>query len=78
MLNSSDSESRTDSDNEDDINQLDSSGDVSNQSSSDQDVCIKGNCNLYIYISIHLKHTFFYFGTYLSPLFLEMDKVWIF
>ncbi|WJZ90314.1 hypothetical protein VitviT2T_009466 [Vitis vinifera] len=29
MLNSSDSESRTDSDNEDDINQLDSSGDVS-------------------------------------------------
>ena len=44
MLNS-DSESRTDSDNEDDINQLDSSGDVSSQSSSDQDVCIKGNCN---------------------------------
>ena len=40
MLNS-DSESRTDSDNEDDINQLDSSGDVSSQSSSDQDVCIK-------------------------------------
>ncbi|RVW71015.1 hypothetical protein CK203_059712 [Vitis vinifera] len=39
------SESRTDSDNEDDINQLDSSGDVSSQSSSDQDVCIKGNCN---------------------------------
>ncbi|RVW73470.1 hypothetical protein CK203_057926 [Vitis vinifera] len=37
----------TDSDNEDDINQLDSSGDVSSQSSSDQDVCIKGaaeNC----------------------------------
>ncbi|RVW71016.1 hypothetical protein CK203_059713 [Vitis vinifera] len=28
-------------DNEDDINQLDSSGDVSSQSSSDQDVCIK-------------------------------------
>ncbi|KAL6312777.1 hypothetical protein AAG906_005921 [Vitis piasezkii] len=44
MLNS-DSESRTDSDNEDDINQLDSSGDVSSQSSSDQDVCIKGNCS---------------------------------
>ncbi|KAL6340409.1 hypothetical protein AAG906_006065 [Vitis piasezkii] len=35
----------TDSDNEDDINQLDSSGDVSSQSSSDQDVCIKGNCS---------------------------------
>ncbi|RVW24955.1 Enzymatic polyprotein [Vitis vinifera] len=35
MLNS-DSESRTDSDNEDDINQLDSSGEVSSQSSSDQ------------------------------------------
>ena len=44
MLNS-DSESKTDSDNEDDINQLDSSGDVSSQSSSDRDVCIKGNCN---------------------------------
>ena len=44
MLNS-DSESRTDSDNEDDINQLDSSGEVSSQSSSDQAECIKGNCN---------------------------------
>ncbi|RVW73467.1 hypothetical protein CK203_057925 [Vitis vinifera] len=40
MLNS-DSESRTDSDNEDDINQLDSSGDVSSQSSSDQDVVLR-------------------------------------
>ncbi|KAL6342180.1 hypothetical protein AAG906_004500 [Vitis piasezkii] len=39
------SESRTDSDNEDDINQLDSSGEVSSQSSSDQAECIKGNCN---------------------------------
>ena len=37
--------SRTNSDNEDDINQLDSSGDVSSQSSSDQADCIKGNCN---------------------------------
>ncbi|KAL6327361.1 hypothetical protein AAG906_018963 [Vitis piasezkii] len=45
MLNSTDSESRTDLDNEDDINQLDSSGEVSNQSSSDQAECIKGNCN---------------------------------
>lgn len=45
LLKTSESESRTDSDNEDDINQLDSSGDVSSQSSSDQDVCIKGNCN---------------------------------
>ncbi|RVW59595.1 hypothetical protein CK203_107445 [Vitis vinifera] len=47
MLNSTDSESRTDSDNEDDINQLDSSGGVSSQSSSDQAECIKGaveNC----------------------------------
>ncbi|RVW17992.1 hypothetical protein CK203_109384 [Vitis vinifera] len=44
MLNS-DFESRTDSDNEDDINQLDSSGEVSSQSSSDQAECIKGNCN---------------------------------
>ena len=44
MLNS-DSESRTDSDNEDDVNQLDSSGEVSSQSSSDQAECIKGNCN---------------------------------
>ncbi|WKA12164.1 hypothetical protein VitviT2T_029580 [Vitis vinifera] len=40
-----DSESRTDSDNEDDINQLDSSGEVSSQSSSDQAEYIKGNCN---------------------------------
>ena len=35
----------TDSDNEDDINQLDSSGEASSQSSSDQGVCIKGSCN---------------------------------
>ncbi|RVW30915.1 hypothetical protein CK203_116409 [Vitis vinifera] len=40
MLNSN-SESRTDSNNEDDINQLDSSGEVSSQSSSDQAECIK-------------------------------------
>ena len=47
----------------DDINQLDSSGDVSSQSSSDQDVCIKGNCNcrpktinpIYIYIYIYIN-----------------------
>ena len=45
LLKTSESELRTDSDNEDDINQLDSSGDISSQSSSDQDVCIKGNCN---------------------------------
>ena len=45
MLNSTDSESRIDSDNEDVINQLDSSGEVSSQSSSDQEECIKGNCN---------------------------------
>ena len=44
MLNSTDFESRTDSDNEDDINQLDSNGGVSSQSSSDQAECIKGNC----------------------------------
>ena len=36
MLNSTDSKSRTDSDNEDDISQLDSSGEASSQSSSDQ------------------------------------------
>ena len=42
MLNSIESESRTNSDNEDDINQLDSSGeDISNQTSSDQEKCIK-------------------------------------
>ena len=44
MLNTSESESKTDSDNEDDINQLDSSGEISNQTSSDQEECIKGNC----------------------------------
>ena len=36
---------KDDSDNEDDINQLDSSGEVSSQSSSDQEECIKGNCD---------------------------------
>ena len=35
----------TDSDNEDDINQLDNSGEVSSQSSSDLEECVKGNCN---------------------------------
>ena len=46
MLNSTESKSRTDSDNEDDINQLDSSGEeISSQTSSDQEECIKGNCN---------------------------------
>ena len=45
VMLSSDSESRTDSDNEDDINQLDSSGEISNQTSSDQEECIKGNCD---------------------------------
>ena len=45
VLLTSESESRTYSNNEDDINQLDGSGKVSSQSSSDQEVCIKGNCN---------------------------------
>ena len=45
MLNTSESESRTDSDNEDDINQLDSSTQISSQTSSDQEECIKGNCD---------------------------------
>ena len=45
MLNTSESKSRTDSDNKDDINQLDSSGEISNQTSSDQEECIKGNCD---------------------------------
>ena len=36
---------KDDSDNEDDINQLDSSGEASSQISSDQEDCIKGNCN---------------------------------
>ena len=45
LLKTSESESRIDLDNEDDINQLDSSGEVSSQSSSDQKGCIKGNCN---------------------------------
>ena len=43
MLNSSESESRSDLDNEDDINQLDSGDEISSQTSSDQDDCIKGN-----------------------------------
>ena len=45
MLNTSESGSRTDSDNEDDINQLDSSGEISSQTSSDHEECIKGNCD---------------------------------
>ena len=45
LLKTSESESRIDSDNEDDINKLDSSGEVSSQSSSDQEEYIKGNCN---------------------------------
>ena len=45
LLKTSESKSRTDSDNEDDINQLDSSGEVSSQTSSDQEECVKGNCN---------------------------------
>ena len=43
MLNSSESKSRIGSDNEDDINQLDSGDEISSQTSSDQDDCIKGN-----------------------------------
>ena len=45
MLNSLESESMINSDNEYDINQLDSSGEISSQTSSDQDNCIKGNCD---------------------------------
>ena len=45
MLNFSESESRTDSDNKDDINKLDSGDEISSQTSSDQDDCIKGNCD---------------------------------
>ena len=45
MLNTSESKSRTDSDNEVDINQLDSCGEISSQTSSDQEECIKGNCD---------------------------------
>ena len=45
LINTLESESRTDSYNEDDINQLDSSGEVSSQSSSDQEECIRGNCD---------------------------------
>ncbi|KAL6346174.1 hypothetical protein AAG906_027912 [Vitis piasezkii] len=41
MLNTSESKSKTDSDNEDDINKLDSSGEISSQTSSDQEECIK-------------------------------------
>ena len=45
LLKTLESESMTDSDNENDINQLDSSGEVSSQTSSDQKECVKGNCN---------------------------------
>ena len=45
LLKTSESELMTDSDNEDDINQLDSSGEASSQTSSDQEECVKGNCN---------------------------------
>ena len=45
MLNSSESRSMTDSDNEDDINQLDSGEEFSSQTCSDQEECITGNCD---------------------------------
>ena len=45
LLSSLESESRTSSDNEDDINQLDTDEETSSQTSSDQDDCIKGNCD---------------------------------
>ncbi|KAL6318637.1 hypothetical protein AAG906_000715 [Vitis piasezkii] len=45
LLKTSESESITDLDNEDDINQLDSSSEISSQTSSDQEECVKGNCN---------------------------------
>ena len=46
MLNPTVSESRTDSNNEDDINLLDSSSEeISSQTSSDQEECIKSNCD---------------------------------
>ena len=45
MLKSSEFESMTNLDNENDINQLDSSGEISSQTSSDQEECVKGNCN---------------------------------
>ena len=45
LLKTSESESRTDSNNEDNINQLDSSSEASSQTYSDQEDCIKGNCN---------------------------------
>ena len=45
MLNSSESKSRTDSNNEDDINQLNSGDEISSQTSIDQDDGIKGNCD---------------------------------
>ena len=45
MLNSSKSKSKTGSDNEDDINQLDSDEEISSQTSSSQEDCINGNCD---------------------------------
>ena len=48
MLNSSESESRTDSDNVDDINQLESDDEISSQTFSDHEDCIKGNCDWHL------------------------------
>ena len=45
MLNSSEFGSRTDSDNEDGINQLDTDEEILSQTSSDQEDYIKGNCD---------------------------------
>ena len=45
ILNTSESEPKTDSDNGDDINKLDSSGEISSQTSSDHEDCIKDNCD---------------------------------
>ena len=45
LLKTSKFESMTDLDNENDINQLDSSGEISSQTSSNQEECVKGNCN---------------------------------
>ena len=45
MLNSLEFESRIDSYNEDDINQLDSGEEISSQTSNDQEDYIKGSCD---------------------------------
>ena len=77
MLNSTESESMTDSNNEDDINQLDSSGEeISSQTSSDQEECINGNCDCHLnflsFFFLFFSFFFFFFKKNLITLMLQL------